>query len=94
MSAKKIASAALSFALVTATVMAAGAHSLKELESQLDDREKYFQPIDRDAPAFELRDAAWRTVQLADFQDKVVVLHFSLGSKSLVRASVTNQTYR
>lgn len=76
MSAKKIASAALSLALVTATVMVAGAHSLKELESQLDDRENYFQPIDKDAPGFELRDAAWRTVQLADFQGKVVVLHF------------------
>ncbi len=76
MSAQKIASAALSLALVTATVMVAGAHSLKELESQLDDREKYFQPIDKDAPGFELRDAAWRTVQLADFQGKVVVLHF------------------
>ncbi len=68
--------AALSLALVTATVMAAGAHSLKELESQLDDREKYFQPTDKDAPGFELRRAAGRTVQLADFQDKVVVLHF------------------
>lgn len=68
--------AALSLALVTATVMAAGAHSLKELESQLVDREKYFQPIDKDTPGFELRDAAGRTVQLADFQDKVVVLHF------------------
>ena len=68
--------AALSLALVTAIVMSARAHSLKELESQLDDREKYFQPIDKDAPGFALRDAAGRTVQLADFQDKVVVLHF------------------
>ena len=68
--------AALTLALVTATVMSAEAHSLKELESRLGNREKYFQPIDKDALGFELRDAAGRTVRLANFQDKVVVLHF------------------
>ena len=68
--------AALSFAVVTAIVMPAKAHSLKELESQLGAREKYFQPFDKDAPGFELENAAGRTVRLADFHDKVVVLHF------------------
>ena len=69
--------AALTLALVTATVMSAEAHSLKELESQLGNREKYFQPVDKGAPGFELRDAAGRIVRLADFHDKVVVLHFN-----------------
>lgn len=76
MSLTKSSLAALTLALVTATVMSAAAHSLKELEIRLGNREKYFQPIDKDAPEFELRDAAGRTVRLAGFHDKVVVLHF------------------
>lgn len=55
---------------------AASAHSLKELEATLGDREKYFQPIDKDAPAFALQDADGRAVSLADFRGKIVVLHF------------------
>jgi protein SCO1/2 len=51
-------------------------HSLKELEQQLYDREKYFQPVDKEAPGFELQDADGRLVQMADFRSKVVVLHF------------------
>ena len=68
--------AALTLAVVTAIVMPAEAHSLKELESQLGARERYFQPFDKDTPGFELENAAGRTVRLADFHDKVVVLHF------------------
>ena len=62
-------------ALATAA-FAASAHSLKELESELGNREQYFQPIDKDAPAFSLEDAAGRSISLADFRNKVVVLHF------------------
>ena len=68
--------AALGLALVTAAVMSAEAHSLKDVESRLSEREKYFQPIDEDAPGFELEDADGRKVRLADLRDKVVVLHF------------------
>lgn len=52
------------------------AHSLKSLESQLHKREKYFQPLDQEAPDFKLQDADGRTVTLRDLQGKVVVLHF------------------
>jgi len=67
--------------LVLALVLAAAApaawsHSLKDLQAQLGDREKYFQPIDKDAPAFMLQDADGHSVSLADFRGKVVVLNF------------------
>jgi protein SCO1/2 len=52
------------------------AHSLHELETELGSREKYFQPIDKAAPDFTLQDAGSRSVSLADFRGKVVVLHF------------------
>lgn len=54
----------------------ASAHSVKDLEAALGDREKYFQPIDKESPGFTLQDANGRIVRLADFRGKVVVLHF------------------
>src|SRR5215510_14900860 len=67
----------LALALVlTAAVPAASAHSLKELETALGDREKYFQPVDKSAPDFMLQDADGRVLRLTDFRGKVVVLHF------------------
>jgi len=51
-------------------------HSLKDLESALGDREKYFQTIDKDAPVFALQDAGGKPVRLPDLRGKVVVLHF------------------
>jgi protein SCO1/2 len=62
-------------ALVAATQTAV-AHSLAEVEGQLGSQERYFQPIDRPAPDFALRDADGRMVALADLRGKVVVLHF------------------
>ena len=56
------------------------AHSLKDLETQLGDREKYFQPFDRKAPGFTLEDADARAVRLADYRGRVVVLHFIYAS--------------
>jgi protein SCO1/2 len=55
---------------------AALAHSVEELESMLGNREKYFQPLDKEAPGFTLRTADGETVGLADLRGKVVVLHF------------------
>lgn len=51
-------------------------HSLKEVEQNLRDQEKYFQPVDSEAPGFTLQDADGRVVRLADFKGKVVVLNF------------------
>ena len=55
---------------------AVSAHSLKSLEDQLHDREKYFQPLDKAAPDFALMDADGGPVGLRDLHGKVVVLHF------------------
>lgn len=61
---------------VVAIVSAASAHSLKELDDQLLDKEKYFQHVDIPAPDFALQDADGRSVGLKDFSGKVVVLNF------------------
>jgi len=61
---------------LTAIVPVASAHSLKELETTLGDREQYFQSVDKDAPGFVLQAADGRAVRLADLRGKVVVLHF------------------
>ncbi len=65
----------LALALV-ATAPMVSAHSLHELETALGDREKYFQPIDKDTPDFTLQDTGGRVLGLADLHGKVVVLHF------------------
>ena len=59
----------------------AAAHSLKDLEASLDEREQYFEPTaEREAPGFELQDASGRTIRLDDFRGKAVVLHFIYAS--------------
>jgi protein SCO1/2 len=62
--------------MLAAIAPAVSAHSLKELETTLGQREQYFQSIDKDAPGFALQGADGRTVALADLRGKVVVLHF------------------
>ena len=52
------------------------AHSLKQLESELGDREKYFQAMDEAAPDFELLDADGGTLRLDDLRGQVIVLNF------------------
>ncbi len=66
----------IALALFMAAISTAAAHSLKELETQIGEREKYFQPIGKETPSFALQDADGRPVRLADFRDKVVVFHF------------------
>lgn len=62
--------------LVMASMTPLSAHSLKSLEGQLQKRERYFQPIDKEAPDFTLQDAEGGTVSLGNYRGKIVVLHF------------------
>lgn len=55
---------------------AAHAHSMKGLEEQLYDKEKYFQPIDKEAPQFLLEGVDGASVANKDLRGKVIVLHF------------------
>jgi protein SCO1/2 len=68
----------LAWVLILAAAMTAAArgHSLKDLETMLGDREKYFQAIDKPAPHFALQDADGKPVGLSELRDKIVVLHF------------------
>lgn len=52
------------------------AHSLKSLENQLYNKEKYFQALDKKTPDFTLQDADGKSIGLRDLRGKVVVLHF------------------
>ena len=52
------------------------AHSLTELSQEFVTEEKFFQPVDSEAPGFTLQDANGHSVSLSDFKGKVVVLHF------------------
>jgi len=67
-------------AVMTALMPAARGHSLDELAATLGEKEKYFQPLDKPAPEFTLRNADGKIVRLADFRGKVVVMHFIYAS--------------
>lgn len=72
---------ALAFVLVLAPAVPAAAHHPgDDLDRVMGSKEKYFQLIDEAAPAFELMDAGGERIALADFSDKVVVLHFVYAS--------------
>lgn len=66
----------VAIALWSAGAIPASAHSLEELDAMLEDRETYYQPLDKEAPDFALENAVGETVRLEDFEGKVVVLHF------------------
>ena len=69
-------SALLAAAAFLTAVNPAAAHSLRELERQLVDREAYLEVVNRPTPAFRLMDPAGKAVSLADFRGKVVVPWF------------------
>lgn len=68
--------AALGLVATAPFALSAFSHSLKELEQNLYEKEKYYQPVDVEAPGFTLQDADGRTFRLTDFKSKVIVLHF------------------
>ena len=72
-----IAIAALLLVFAAAPV---SAHGMEELGEEMSKREKYFQPLDKEAPSFALKDAKGQPVSLNDFRGKAVVLHFIYAS--------------
>lgn len=69
----------LALGVVITTPIPANAHSIKdksELDRLMGDKEKFFQPMDKEGPDFKLQDADGRIVNLTDLRGKVVVLHF------------------
>lgn len=52
------------------------AHSLQDVEAELQERERYVQFVDRPAPAYSLTDADGNLVSSTDLENKVVVLNF------------------
>jgi len=62
--------------LLVSLSAAAWAHSLKDLETLLGDKEKYFQSLDKAAPDFALEDADGKPVRRSDLRGKVIVVHF------------------
>jgi len=73
---KHLITISLSLFVFIVSLMPASAHSLDNLEKQLNKREKYFQPLDKPAPDFSLQDADGKTVTLKSLHGKVVVLFF------------------
>ncbi len=73
---KHLISVSLSLFVLVISLSATSAHSLDNLEKQLNKREKYFQPLDKPAPDFSLHDASGKTVTLKSLHGKVVVLFF------------------
>ena len=69
----------LALGVFAATSMPASAHSLKdkgELDRLMGDKEKFFQPFEKEAPSFSLQDADGNAVSRTDLRGKVVVLNF------------------
>ncbi len=72
--------AAAGLALIAGAASPVSAHSLKDLEDQLRERERYVEIVHRPAPDFELSSAEGRSVGLSDYRGKVVVLNFIYAS--------------
>jgi protein SCO1/2 len=69
---------ALAAALIAGPV--AAHHPGKDLDEVMGSKEKYYQAVDKPAPAFSLSDPEGRAIAVSDFKGKVVVLHFVYAS--------------
>jgi protein SCO1 len=63
-------------ALLLGAIAPARAHSLAQLDAQLERQEKFFQPVDRPAPDFSLQDADGHPWDMGTLKEKVIVLNF------------------
>jgi len=52
------------------------AHSVKDVETLLDEKEQFFQAVDKDAPSFRLQDADGKAVTSSDLHGKFLVVNF------------------
>lgn len=69
----------LALAVLATSPVPASAHSTMdkgELERLMGDKEKYFQPLDKEAPDFTLQEADGDVVSRGDLRGKVTILHF------------------
>ncbi|MDP6572172.1 MAG: SCO family protein [Rhodospirillales bacterium] len=80
MTKRSCAALALAALLAGAGAAPVAAHSLKHLEDQLRERERYVEIVQRPAPDFALRDAEGRTRSLSGLRGKIVVLWFIYAS--------------
>jgi protein SCO1 len=70
------AAASVAIAATVFVPATAPAHSLKDVQQALFDKEKYFQVKNEPAARFALQDADGKPFRLQDLRGKVVVLHF------------------
>jgi len=63
-------------AVLLALAPAAGAHSLEEVEDDLQERERYAEFVDRPAPGFTLAGVKGQRLSLEDLRGRTVVLNF------------------
>jgi len=70
----------LAIAVASMPLPAVANHPGHKLDETMKGRERFFQPIDKPAAPFTLRDADGKPVALADFHGKVVVLYFVYAS--------------
>jgi SCO1/SenC family protein len=70
----------IAFALTQLAVPAVAHYPGKDLEVVMGKKEKFFQAVDKPAPALALRDADGREVTLSALKGKVIVLHFIYAS--------------
>jgi protein SCO1/2 len=66
----------LALVVITCPVVVLAHNSTKEVETQIDIRERYMELTDQVAPVFVLQDTEARPVRLDDFRGKVVILSF------------------
>lgn len=75
-----LALALLTFAIGMSPSATRADHPGADLDEVMQQKEKYFQPVDAPSPNFELVDADGNPVNLSDFAENIVVLNFIFAS--------------